>query len=188
MNTCIYEQRSVITPPFLLALPHNTPTELAKIVIYRSHKCECNCVIIKSVVNYSVTFTPPSAAAPLTTPGYGDITFELLVNGNVVYRVLQTALQKGFPLPPANFSTPATTFEIASLLHVNQTSACCCNPCGYYDILTLRATANLVAPLTTTGTATIAANAGAVTLIAELLDPKRDDDGLDKAADHDLIK
>ncbi|MEN6411796.1 MAG: hypothetical protein ABFC84_03395 [Veillonellales bacterium] len=169
---CIYEENSVVTPPFPISLTNNTTAEIGKLTICRPLQ-QCGCLIVTAVVNWSATFTPPDGvSATVSTAGYADIVIELLFNNNVIYRVFQTALQKAIPLPPALFSSASTTCEIAPLLYSYQMPFCF-NSCGYYDMIALHATAKLVAPVVSTGTAAASANIGAVTLIAEVVNMHR---------------
>jgi len=91
-----------------------------------------------------------------------------LVNGFVIYAVTQTAVQKGLPVNSAVlFSLAVPTFEIASLLHLDMRhifKACSSRELVY----TLRATnVSLVAPQVASGVATVSAEVGAVTFVAQ---------------------
>jgi hypothetical protein len=138
-----------------------------------------NAVLLSAVVNWSATFTPPTTAAVLTTPGYVDVTFEILRNGIIVYTVTQTAVQKGTPLNQGLFTQAVPTFEIASLLHFDRPVVAevpCINFRNGRDwsfVYTLRATnVALVAPLVAGETATVTAAVGAVTFVAEEIEEK----------------
>lgn len=117
-------------------------------------------VILNAVVNWSATFTPSATATTLVTPGFADVTFEFLRNGQVIYRVSQTVMQKGIPLS-GDFTAATTTLTTTALLHFNIATH------GSHTY-TLRAN-NIVltAPVLASGTATTSAAVGAVTLIAE---------------------
>lgn len=117
-------------------------------------------VIVQAVVNWSATFTPSATATVLTIPGFADVTFEILLNGQVVYRVSQSVMQKEIPLS-GNFTAATTTEATTSLLHFNVSV-------HGANTYTLRAN-NIVltAPVLASGTATTSAAVGAVTLIAE---------------------
>jgi hypothetical protein len=127
-------------------------------------------VLLNAVVNWSATFTP-SSVTTLNVPGYADITFEILRNDIVIYRVGQTATQKGFPLvqPAFQFSRPTSTFEIASLLYFDTTPIFCNEKIDFAErnTYTLAATnINLIAPQVSIIPATTSAAVGAVTLVA----------------------
>ncbi len=159
------EKNAVLPLPpiaFPISLPHGVTVNLASLT-FDCHNLDA--AILQAVVNWSATFTPPSTASVLTTPGYADVAFELLLNGDVIYRVIQTATQKGIPII-GNFITATTTYQIASLLHF-------AIPVYGHERnnYTLRAT-NIVltAPVLAAGLATTTAAAGAVTLVAKELD------------------
>jgi len=169
------------TSPFDVTLPNGGAVNLAVLNIdaHPQHG-----VLLNAVVNWSATFTPPATPSVLNLTGFADVTFELLLNGSVIYRVSQSAVQKAIPLsqPTFLFAIASTTYEIASLLHFDTTPAdfnigCklgsnigCnigCN-CSGINTYTLRATnIFLVPPQVSTGIATTSAVVGAVTLVAE---------------------
>lgn len=153
------EQNAVLPPPptaFPISLSNNDIVNLASIT-FKIHGLEG--VILNAVVNWSATFTPSTTATTLTTPGFADVTFELLRNGQVVYRVSQTVMQKEIPII-GNFTTATTTLTTTELLHVNI-------PVHGSNTYILRAN-NIVltAPVLASGTAITSAAVGAVTLIA----------------------
>ena len=164
-----------ITPPLTSPFPTNLPgggtINLALVNVRADH--DRDGVLLSATINWSATFTPPTPAAVLNVPGFADVTFELLRNGIVIYRVDQTAIQKGFPLnqPAFLFTVTVSTFEIASLLHFDFTLPACHHE---FNVYTLRATnIALTAPQVATGTATTTAAVGAVTLVAEKVEAHR---------------
>ncbi|MDR3589509.1 MAG: hypothetical protein P4N41_07575 [Negativicutes bacterium] len=170
---------SPLTSPFPIELPNAGTINLALVNIRSEH--DRDGVLLSAVVNWSATFTPPTPTAVLNVPGFADVTFELLRNGVVIYRVDQTAVQKGVPLVQPTFPfTTVSTFEIASLLHFDFrlpgfdfTPPLCLQE---FNVYTLRATnIALVPPQVATGTATTTAAVGAATLVAEKVEAHRSD-------------
>lgn len=159
------------TSPFLVTLPNGRAANLAVVSIEARPR---HGVLLNAVVNWSATFTPPTTASVLNVPGFADVTFELLLNGTVIYRVSQTAIQKAVPLvqPTFLFTNASTTYQIASLLHfditpVDQHVVCGCSGLNI-NTYTLRATNIFLSPpQVSAGTATTTALVGAVTLVAE---------------------
>ena len=147
------------------ALPSTAfPTSLSNCTVNLSsitfNNHDMDGVILQAVINWRATFTPNDTTYALTTPGFADVTFELLLNGQVVYRVSQTAMQKGIPLT-GNFATATSTDEMTVLLHFDI-------PVRGNNTYTLQAT-NIVltAPVLASGTATTSAAVGAVTFVVE---------------------
>lgn len=161
-----------LTSPFPIQLTNGGTTNLATINLSQIPDClrvDCGGVLLSAVINWSATFSPPATPSVLNVPGFADITFEFLTNGTVVYRVTQTAMQKGIPLiqPTFLFTVAVSTFEIASMLFLDTTPLCnsCHKLCNVY---TLRATnISLVTPQTVTGGATTTAAVGAVTFVLD---------------------
>ncbi len=168
-----------LTSPFPTNLPNGGTINLALVNVRTGH--DRDGVLLSAVVNWSATFTPPTPTAVLNVPGFANVTFELLRNGVVIYRVDQTTVQAATPLVQPVFPfTTVSTFGIASLLHFDftplvfdSTIACCHSE---FTVYTLRAT-NIVltAPQVAAGTATTTAAAGAVTLVAEIVEARRCD-------------
>ncbi len=130
-------------------------------ITFRIH--DLDGVILQAVVNWNATFTPSATATTLAIPGFADVAFEFLLNGQVVYRVNQTVIQKEIPII-GNFTAATTTYTTTTLLHFNIAT-------HGSNTYTLRAN-NIVltAPVLVSGTATTSAAVGAVTLIAEGLE------------------
>jgi len=158
-----------LTSPFPISLVNGGTVNLA--TINACLRCDCDIVLLSAVINWSATFIPPSSistASILNTPGSANVTFEFLRNGIVIYRVTQTAVQKGIPLnqPTTLFTLAIPTYEIASMLFLD------CMPihCSRHhepNIYTLRATnIALVFPqISIIGGATTTAAVGAVTFV-----------------------
>lgn len=157
-----------LTSPFPVGLTNGGTVNLA--TIDACIKKDCEVVLLSAVINWSATFTPPSSVSTstlLNTPGYANVTFEFLTNGVVVYRVTQTAVQKGFPInqPTVLFTLAVPTNEIASMLFLDTTPNCC-NQHQKFNIYTLRANnIALIPPIISTGGATTTAAVGAVTFV-----------------------
>jgi hypothetical protein len=154
------EKNAVLPLPptaFPTSLSSRDIVNLASIT-FRIH--DLDGVLLQAVVNWSATFTPSATATTLTTPGFADVTFEILLNDQVVYRVSQTTVQKENPIV-GNFTAATTTQATTALLHFNI-------PAHGSNTYILRAN-NIVltAPVLASGTATTSAAVGAVTLIAE---------------------
>lgn len=163
-----------LTSPFPIQLTNGGTVNLAIINLSNTDNCikhNNNGVLLSAVINWSATFTPPpsiSTSSILTTAGYANVTFEFLTNGSVVYRVTQTAVQKGIPLnqPTVLFTTAVPTYEIASMLF-SDPARCHRTEANVYM---LRATNILLAaPLIVTGGATTTAAVGAVTFVVSIL-------------------
>lgn len=100
--------------PFPKVLPEGRTVELARATIKIGH--EPSGVLLLANVNWSATF-PGNA---FTNGGWAEVTFEVLRDDTVIYRVHQSALQgenDGSTAPPA-----LTVFRSTSLRHVD--SAC----------------------------------------------------------------
>ena len=161
-----------LASPFPTDLPSGGAVNLALVNVRTDH--DRDGVLLSAVVNWSATFTP-AAATTLNAPGFADVTFELLRNGIVIYRVNQTIEQKGFPLVQTiQFTTATSSFQIASLLYFDFIPTICRNQ---FHVYTLRATnIALTNPQVPAGsTATTTAAAGAVTLVAEKTEACRTD-------------
>lgn len=160
-----------LTSPFPVPLTNGATVHLA--TIDACVKNDCDVVLLSAVINWSATFTPPSSVSTssiLNTPGYANVTFEFLTNGVVVYRVTQTAVQKGFPInqPTVLFTLAVPTYEIASMLFLD-TTPICCNRHQKFNTYTLRANnIALVSPTISTGGATTTAAVGAVTFVLNI--------------------
>ena len=178
----VYEQNELLplppiipplTSPFPIQLTNGGTFNLAIINlnnVEHSIKHDSTGILLTAVINWSATFTPPSSISTssiLNTTGYANITFEFLRNQSVVYRVTQTAVQKGAPLnqPTVLFTTTVPTYEIASMLFWDPVR---CPPNA--TIYTLRASnVLLVAPQISTGGATTTAAVGATTFVASII-------------------
>lgn len=160
-----------LTSPFPIPLANGGVVNLATLDVCIKNDCEV--VLLEAVINWSATFIPPasvSASSLLNIPGYANVTFEFLANGIVIYRVTQTAVQKGFPInqPTVLFTAAVPTYEIASMLFVD-TAPLCHNRHQKFNIYTLRATnITLIAPEFSTGGAAAAAAVGAVTFVLQI--------------------
>lgn len=158
-----------LTSPFPIPLLNGGTVNLA--TIETCLRCDCDSVLLQASINWSVTFIPPSSisnASILNTPGYANVTFEFLRNGIVIYRVTQTAVQKGIPLnqPTTLFTLAIPTYEIAAMLFVDLMPIRHAQHHGS-TAYTLRAT-NIIlfAPqIASIGGATITAAVGAVTFV-----------------------
>ncbi|MDF2501352.1 MAG: hypothetical protein K0Q77_2066 [Anaerosporomusa subterranea] len=154
--------------PFTINLSNGGTTNLAAVTLTAERPVG---VLLNAVVNWSSTFTPPGTTATLVVPGFANVTFEILRNGVVIYRVTQTAIQNSFFTQPAGTTTSLTTYQIATLLHFDTTSVVpqfCNERAPKINVYTLRATnILLVAPQVSAGTAVTTAAVGAVTFIAE---------------------
>jgi hypothetical protein len=113
------EVNEVVSPPFPVSLPAGGTVDLCKLTVPLG-RCP-SAFIVTAVVNWSVTFTPIPGAGDSDFPGSAQITFELLRDGGPIQRVTQPAIQLvfsgDFPSP-----TASTTFEIATLRHLDTTS------------------------------------------------------------------
>lgn len=163
---------SPLISPFPIQLINQGTFNLAIIELSNFHKSKkhSSCgIILEAVINWSATFSPPSSISSssiLNNTGYANVTFEFLKNEVVIYRVTQTAAQTGISLnqPTVLFTSPVSTYEIASMLFFDANSfhGCCS------EIYQLRATNILLsAPKLSTGGATITAAVGAVTFLAK---------------------
>lgn len=159
------EVNSVVTPPFPTTLPPFGTVDLCQLSVPIGR--DRDGFVIHAVVNWSATFTGFATPLVLATPGFAQITFELLRDGGPIQRVVQTAGQVGFTIG-APFTGSSTTFEIATMLHLDTTSLTgIANPIATFI---LRATNILLSPpLTAAGTpaGTITAAAGLTSLIVE---------------------
>jgi hypothetical protein len=176
-RTVVTEQNAVLTlPPITPPLSSPFPVTLTSGVTidplaFTAIRLKCNdsAVLLNAVINWSATFIPPTTPATLNVAGYADITFEIALNGFVIYTVTQTAVQKGIGLQSGfPFSESVPTFELATLLHLDTL------PLLFADfrelVYTLRATnIAIVPPQVTGGGATATAQVGAVTLSAQVL-------------------
>jgi len=161
-----------LTSPFPIPLVNGGTVNLA--TIETCVRWDCEMVSLSAVINWSATFIPPSsisAASILNTPGYANVTFEFIRNGMVIYRVTQTAAQKGIPLnqPTTLFTLAIPTYEIASMLFLDRMPI----RCGRHQepiIYTLRATnIVLISPqISSIGGATATAAVGGVTLVVRV--------------------
>ena len=154
--------------PFPVALASGTAVNLAAVTLSAAQRGR---TVLRAVVNWSATYTPPATDTVLLTPGFAGVTFEILRNGTVIYRVAQTAVQNAFFNQPAGTVSPLTTYQIAALLHVDAAAPCrrsCPKQALPLQVYLLRA-ANifLVAPEVAAGAAQTTAAVGAVTFIAE---------------------
>jgi hypothetical protein len=160
-----------LTSPFPVPLTNGNTVDLA--AIDACVKNDCEVVLLSAVINWSATFFPPasiSTTSILNNPGYANVTFEFLTNGNVMYRVTQSVLQKGFPInqPTVLFTSAVPTYEIASMLFLDTTPNCC-NRHPQFNCYTLRATnITLVSPIVSTGGAATTAAVGAVTFLVTI--------------------
>lgn len=168
-DVSVCEANAVITPPFPTSLPAGGTVELCTVFV--PDDCEPNAFLLSAVVNWSVTFTGLASPLVITSPGSAQITFEILRDGIVIYRVIETASQIGANTAIV-FVGPTTTFTTTSLLHLDTASLWqgCCNP--FPTTYTLRATGIILTPPLSVATvaATVTAAAGAVTLVAEEVD------------------
>lgn len=157
-----------LTTPFTTTISNGGTTNIAVVSLKAKRPVG---VLLNAVVNWSATFTPPSTTATLVVPGLASITFEILRNGAVLYRVSQTAIQNAFFTRPDGTTTPLTVYQIATLLHFDtalDAPQFCNEGSPQLDVYLLRATnVLLVAPQVSAGTAVTTAAVGAVTFIAE---------------------
>lgn len=168
-DVTVCESNAAIAPPFPIALPAGGTVDLCTVFV--PEDCDPNAFLLSAVVNWSVTFTGLVTPLVITSPGAAQVIFELLRDGIVIYRVIETANQIG-----ANsaivFVGPTSTFTTTSLLHFDTASLWhgCCNP--FPTTYTLRATGiTLIPPLSGAIIAgTVTAAAGAVTLVAAEVD------------------
>lgn len=147
------------TSPFPKVLPEGKTVELAHVTIKVGH--DPSGVLLLANVNWSATF-PGSA---FTTGGWAEVTFEILRDGVVIYRVHPSAVQgenDGSTAPPA-----LTVFRITALRHVDTTPVC--DKTGKVTY-TLRATNIIIVdPVGETATTT-KANVGAVMLTVKQIE------------------
>lgn len=156
------ESGRILNPPFLTSISNGVI--LSTVELHQGN--DRVGVWLSGLVNWSVTFAPRSGAATLTTAGFADVVFELLLNGTAIQRISQTAVQKG------NFlSAASTTTQVATLLYFDQ-SLLKDTECN--DSYSLRvASVALAAPVYNNGSGTISAAAGAVSLIAAIVEAGR---------------
>lgn len=144
-----------IVSPFPVALTEGRTTELAQVVIDLRH--DRDVVLLLAAVNWSATF--PSTA--FTVGGFVDVTFELLRDGAVIYRVIQSTVQGE---NTSGTSPTLTVFNITGLSHLDTAPLT-----GKAGVVTysLRATnINIVEPMGGTSV-TVTAEVGAVTLTTQ---------------------
>ncbi|MDF2571909.1 MAG: hypothetical protein K0R55_3513 [Sporomusa sp.] len=157
-----------LTSPFAISLTNGSTVNLATVTLTADRPVG---VLLNAVVNWSSAFNPPSSTATLVVPGFADITFEILRNGVVIYRVTQTAIQNAFFTQPIGTTTVLTTYQIATLLFFDTPPVVqqfCNEGAPQLNVYTLRATnILLVAPQVSSETATTTAAIGAITFIAE---------------------
>jgi hypothetical protein len=153
------------TSPFPLSLINGSTVNLALLNVSSRH--DNDGVLLQAVINWSATFTPPANTSnvTITIPGYTTVSFEILLNGIVIARTTQTAVQNSTsPTSSSTFSAATTTFNIAALSHFDK------NPifnCHLIKAYALRVTnISVVAPQVSSGVATASASAGAVTMLA----------------------
>lgn len=163
----------VTASPFSTILNNGSNLDLASITI--DANCDKNGILLFGVVNWSITVTPLIDSVAIAIPAYGQISFDILLNGIVIYRVTQTAAQFGFPITGV-FGIPSTTYNIATLLHFD-TSALTAFTTSLVNTYTLRASnIILTPPLLSIGGLTaggITAAAGPVTFLAEKVEAHR---------------
>lgn len=156
------EVNTVVVPPFTTTLPAGGTVSLCSIAVPARRAG----YLVRAVVNWSATFTPPvfTVVPTIITSGFAQITFEILRDGGPIARVFQTAFS-----PVGAFPTPATTFEIATLQILDtQSLSGITNPISLFEV---RATnIILVPPLLNVGLASASAAAGLVSLVVEEID------------------
>lgn len=164
-----------MNPPFPINLPAGGTVELCRVVVPEERGSRA--VLLNAVVNRSATFTGLADPVAIGVPGFVRVGFELLRNGGVVYRVIETANQAA-PSIVGAFIGPTTTFVTTALLHLDTASLCGDFCAGSPALYTLRATNIIFTPPLTAGVpaATVTAAAGAVTLAFEAVETHRADD------------
>ena len=156
------ESGSILNPPFTTSIVNGLIVSTVDLRLGNDRVG----VWLSALVNWSVTFAPPSGAATLTTAGFVDVVFELLLDGVAIQRISQTAVQKGNVL-----SATSTTTQVANLLHFDQSllSDGACN-----NTYSLRvASVALTAPVYNNGSGTVSAAVGAVSLVAATVEAGR---------------
>lgn len=154
-----------IESPFPVNLPAGGTVELARLTI--DLRRDRDAVLLLGTVNWSASFS----AEIITRGGSADVTFELLRDGAVIYRVTQSAVQLEVAALSRPVSAAAAVFQIASLRHLDTTPLTGKTNCVTY---TLRATnIILVKPDSPDEQNTVTAEAGAVTLTAQEIEAPR---------------
>ncbi len=174
-NAPVCEVNAVGAPSFPINLPAGGTVELCRIVVPEERGSRA--VLLNAVVNWRATFTGLTTPVAIAVPGFVRVSFELLRNGGVVYRVIETANQAA-PTIIGSFIGPTTTFVTTALLHLDAASLCGNSCAGSPALYTLRATNIIFAPPLFGGVpaATVSAAAGAVTLAFEAVETRRTDD------------
>lgn len=100
--------------PFPIVLTAVDTVDLASVTLDLSHSLAG--VLLQGLVNWNASFTIPSTDF-LGEKGFAEVTFQLLRDGQIIYQVTETIRQKDFA--PASVLQTNTTFDIASLLHLD---------------------------------------------------------------------
>lgn len=146
------------TPAILdtIDLPNGSTVDLGSIAIDLTG--DLDGVLLQAVVNWDANFNAPDRTI---RTGSADITFELLRDGNVIYRVNQTAIEKEASV----VETFGDTFKVATLIHLDTEPLTGLTGQVAY---TLRATnIVLVPPVGEEDTGAVSARVGAVTFVVQ---------------------
>lgn len=145
---------------FTKQLRPGTTVEIAHLKV--SLRNEKTGIILGGTVNWSTTF-PGSASS---SGGWAEITFELLRNKTVIYRIHQTAVQSEINIDSGSFPQ-ITVFKIAGFRHFDTTSIVGKTETVRY---TLRATNIVTVDPAGANSIPTTAKGGAVTLTAQLIE------------------
>lgn len=86
-------------------------------------------ILLMAAVNWSVTFDfVPVVDFAIIQPHIANITFELLRDSEVIYRITQSATQSIVPLARTGQRVTSTTYELVALLYFDPAA---CAPVGF---------------------------------------------------------
>lgn len=153
------------TIPFATPLLEGDTLELARVDVQVGG--DKDGILLLAVVNWGLRVTSDNVAADVISSGYANVTFELLCNGAVIYRTMQTAVQTF--ISDTQKPTEMTTFEIADISYLDIISGRT-NP-GINTYVLQATDITIIGPNVNSGSIVSASvSVGPVTLAAEDID------------------
>ncbi|MPM85604.1 hypothetical protein SDC9_132685 [bioreactor metagenome] len=153
------------TIPLTTALPEGEMVELARIDV--GADCEKDGILLTAVANWGIRVTSNNQIVSISSAGSANVTFELLRNDTVIYRITQTAVQTF--LNKSEGPVETATFEIADIRYLDFSTRAI-KPGNNTYVLRV-ANITIIEPVISNGASVLTtASVGPVTFVAEVID------------------
>lgn len=153
------------TIPLTTPLPEGEMVELARIDV--GADCEKDGILLTVVANWGIRVTSNNEIVSISSSGSANVTFELLRNETVIYRITQTAVQTF--LNKSEGPVETATFEIADIRYLDFSTRAIKPGSNTYFLRVANIT--IIEPVISNGASVLTtASVGPVTFVAEVID------------------